>query len=340
MGPTGVGKSTFVDRAFGRPDVGAGHDLKSYTKEMRPLRYPHSDGIRNIVLVDTPGFDDTFMTDAQILRQIAHWLNTTYKKNIKLSGILYLHRISDNRVSGTPLRNYNMFKELCGKDNFKNVILVTTMWDEVAEEVGSAREKELRSDFWRSMISLGSSVYRFEGTMESAWKIINSLSVAPPSQRRPLQIQREMVDEHVPLHRTAAGRAVMATFTGLMSGVKGIFKRLGNRTKRSYSLLSAPAVRHLSLGTQSAGWRIHQSVGPGIHQSVGPGIPQSVETEIITPSSSGICSTEGYWSGLIRVVPALQAALGMAELVRIPYLKDVIAPSLGIALSIEVNLHP
>ncbi|KAI6138454.1 hypothetical protein EDD17DRAFT_395562 [Pisolithus thermaeus] len=80
MGPTGAGKSTFVDHAVGRPGVGAGHDLMSYTKEMRPVRYPHSDGIRNIVLIDSPGFDDTFMTDAQILRQIAHWLNATYKK--------------------------------------------------------------------------------------------------------------------------------------------------------------------------------------------------------------------------------------------------------------------
>ncbi|KIO01012.1 hypothetical protein M404DRAFT_40787, partial [Pisolithus tinctorius Marx 270] len=175
MGPTGAGKSTFVDCAVGRPAVNAGHDLMSYTKEMRPVRYPHSDGIRNIVLVDTPGFDDTFMTDAQILREIAQWLNAAYKKNIKLSGVLYLHRISDNRVSGTPLRNYNMFMELCGKENFKNIVLVTTMWDEVTEEVGSARENELQSGFWQAMINLGSTIHRFDGTMESAWKIISCL---------------------------------------------------------------------------------------------------------------------------------------------------------------------
>ncbi|KAI6040123.1 P-loop containing nucleoside triphosphate hydrolase protein, partial [Pisolithus marmoratus] len=175
MGPAGTGKSTFVARAVGRSDVGARHDLMSHTKEVRPVRYPHSDGIRNIVFLDTPGFDDTSITDVQILRQIAHWLNATYKKNIKLGGVLYMHRISGNRVSGTLLRNYNMLKELCGKDNFKNIILVTTMWDEVTEEVGSARERELQSDFWRSMISFGSTIHRFEGTMESAWKIINSL---------------------------------------------------------------------------------------------------------------------------------------------------------------------
>ncbi|KAI6158373.1 P-loop containing nucleoside triphosphate hydrolase protein, partial [Pisolithus thermaeus] len=220
MGPTGAGKSTFIDRAVERPDMGAGHDLTSCTREVRAVRYPHTDGVRNIVLVDTPGFDDTFMTDVQILKRIAHWLNSTYKKNVKLSGLLYLHRISDNRVGGTPLRNYNMFKELCGKDNFKNVILVTTMWDEVTEEVGSAREEELRADFWRAMIALGSTTHRFERTTESAWKIINSLSVQPLASRRPLQIQSEMVDENLPLHRTAAGRTVLNSLNDLMSSFK------------------------------------------------------------------------------------------------------------------------
>ncbi|KAI6006735.1 hypothetical protein EDC04DRAFT_974151 [Pisolithus marmoratus] len=332
MGPTGAGKSTFVDRALGRPDVGASHDLISYTKEMRPYRYPHSDGIRNIVLVDTPGFDDTFMTDAQILRQIAHWLNATYKKNIKLSGVLYLHRISDNRVSGTPLRNYNMFKELCGKENFKNVILVTTMWDEVTEEVGSAREKELQSDFWGSMISLGSTIHRFDGTMESAWKIINSLSVAPPVQRRPLQIQREMVDKHMPLHRTAAGRAVMATLTGLISGAKEIFKRFGNGRQKSPSPIPQD-IKHprprapSSLSMRTVTTSSYTSYTSSNNRSVGSGV--------ISLSSSGTCSTEGYKGNLVQVIPVLQAALGIAELVRIPHLRDVISPSLSIALSIE-----
>ena len=41
---------------------------------------------------------------------------------------------------GTPLKNLRMFEELCGKDALKNVILTTTMWDEVDEETGLARE--------------------------------------------------------------------------------------------------------------------------------------------------------------------------------------------------------
>ncbi|KAI5995161.1 P-loop containing nucleoside triphosphate hydrolase protein [Pisolithus albus] len=192
MGPTGAGKSTFIDRAVGRPDINAGHDLTSCTKEVRATRYPHTDGARNVVLVDTPGFNDTFMTDVQVLRRITDWLNSTYERNVNLTGVLYLHRISDNRVGGASLRNYKMFKELCVKDSFKNVILVTTMWDIVTEEVGSEREQELRAGSWKVMIALGSTTHRFEGTTESAWRIINSLSVPPLASLRPLQFRWEM----------------------------------------------------------------------------------------------------------------------------------------------------
>ncbi|KAI6022643.1 P-loop containing nucleoside triphosphate hydrolase protein, partial [Pisolithus marmoratus] len=178
MGPTGSGKSTFIDHAVERPDMGAGHDLMSCMTGVCTIQYPHTNGVCNIVLVDTPGFNHTYMTDAQALQHIVHWLiSSIHEKNIKLSSFLYFHRISDNRMPEMPQRLYQMFKELCGKDNLKNIILVTTMWDEVTEEVGSACEQELCANFWQTMITLGPTVHHFEGTTESAWKIINSLSM-------------------------------------------------------------------------------------------------------------------------------------------------------------------
>ncbi|KAL4078010.1 P-loop containing nucleoside triphosphate hydrolase protein [Scleroderma citrinum] len=249
MGPTGAGKSTFIDRAVGRPDTGAGHDLVSCTKEIRPVRYPHPDGERNIVLVDTPGFDDTFLSDTQILRNIAEWLKTTYKQKVLLSGLLYFHRISDNRVAGTPLRNLNMFRELCGRDNFENVVLVTTMWDEVLEDVGLQREEELQSEFWKTMIRLGSTTRRFHLTEESAWEIINTISVSLPEERRPLLIQQEMVDEHKPLHKTSAGKTVLRSITDIFSSIKGFFRRSSKgargRKDNQDNIASQGRLRHL-----------------------------------------------------------------------------------------------
>lgn len=33
---------------------------------------------RRVVIVDTPGFDDTYIDDSEILRRIAVWLATSY----------------------------------------------------------------------------------------------------------------------------------------------------------------------------------------------------------------------------------------------------------------------
>ena len=103
-----------------------------------------------------------------------------------LSGLLYFHRISDNIITRTSLRILNVFQELCGRDNFQNIVLVTTMWDEVRGDEGQLREAELKHDFWHLRIRGGSITHRFDFTEESAWNIINTISVLPPDERRPL----------------------------------------------------------------------------------------------------------------------------------------------------------
>ena len=115
-----------------------------------------------IYLIDTPGFDDTNRSDSEVLREIASWLTASYAAKVRLSGIIYLHRISDVRMQGSAKRNLFMFKKLCGPDSLGNVILATTMWDRVSEAEGLARETELTStdDFWGWMVSQGSKVYR------------------------------------------------------------------------------------------------------------------------------------------------------------------------------------
>src|SRR6266540_6334994 len=83
-----------------------------------------------------------------------------YNRHIRLTGLLYFHRISDNRMAGTPLNNFRAFEKLF-EDDFNGIILTTTMWDEVDEDLGAEREKELTDVYWKSMIERGSSVKRF-----------------------------------------------------------------------------------------------------------------------------------------------------------------------------------
>jgi predicted GTPase len=52
-------------------------DLESCTKEVHAFGCLHPDGSgRKVVLVDTPGFDDTERADYAILKVIARWLKS------------------------------------------------------------------------------------------------------------------------------------------------------------------------------------------------------------------------------------------------------------------------
>lgn len=56
-----------------------GHSLESCTSEIKivKLTVPElADG--DVVFVDTPGFDDTHKSDADILKMVADWLKSTY----------------------------------------------------------------------------------------------------------------------------------------------------------------------------------------------------------------------------------------------------------------------
>ena len=84
-----------------------------------------------LYLADTPGFDDTASSDTDVLRNIVTWLGAMREKRIKLSGIIYLHRITDVRLGGTALRNLRMLHNLVGANKMANVLLVSTRWEEV-----------------------------------------------------------------------------------------------------------------------------------------------------------------------------------------------------------------
>jgi hypothetical protein len=67
----------FINLATGGDHAIIGHKLLSCTREVRAVRCRRPDGSDgNVVFLDTPGFDDTHMTDAEVLIAIADWLTT------------------------------------------------------------------------------------------------------------------------------------------------------------------------------------------------------------------------------------------------------------------------
>ena len=128
-----------------------------------------------------------------------------YEKGFRLSGVIYIHRISDNRFGGIAGRNFDMFRKLCGDVAMRNVVLVTNMWGEVPSDIGEGREQELSSKFFRPALDKGARMVRHHNTVQSAHAIIQRIVQNRPAA---LQIQRELVDEKKDIINTAAGEAI------------------------------------------------------------------------------------------------------------------------------------
>ncbi|OCH83802.1 hypothetical protein OBBRIDRAFT_892123 [Obba rivulosa] len=202
MGATGSGKSTFVNTAS-KSTLQVGTELVSCTDTVQVSQMFGLRG-RKVILVDTPGFDDTEKSEADILGMIALWLATTYENGYKLSGIIFMHRITDIRIGGVSRRNFRMFRQLCGEETLKNVVIVTNMWANVTTEDGEQRERELmsRDIFFKPALAKGARMARYYNTYESALAVLSLLVDAAP---RALRIQTELVDERKELLQTAAG---------------------------------------------------------------------------------------------------------------------------------------
>ena len=115
-----------------------------------------------------------------------------YEEGSTLTGIIYVHRISDNRFGGVTGRNFNMFRKLCGESTLRNLVLVTNMWGEDPQDVNEAREKELSSRFFKLALDKGAQMARHDNTIQSAHDILRSVPNKNPVVP---QIQRELVDE-------------------------------------------------------------------------------------------------------------------------------------------------
>lgn len=217
-----------------------------------------------MVLVDTPGFDDTNEDDSEILRRIAVWLAESfvrylfgdhvahginrYDQNMTVAGVLYFHDIGQKRMLGSTRMNLRMFESLVGigkKGRLPIIALVTSQWDLVRPEVGSQREEELKGAFWKDAIRGGAIVERVDGQGSHA-RIVNAVlkasekrseKEASSSQRKPqsqtsMLIQHEFVDNDVPIPLTEAGQKLRYNLDDLLKHQAEIARIAENDAKR------------------------------------------------------------------------------------------------------------
>ncbi|CAO2658508.1 Nn.00g062310.m01.CDS01 [Neocucurbitaria sp. VM-36] len=161
---------------------------------------------RWVTLIDTPGFDDTDRTDADILKLIADYLAETYQNDMLLTGVIMLQPINANRVQGSERRRTRLFEKVCGPNAYGNIVIATTMWSDLeSEAVGMERMRERVREvsFWGAMVDKGAQVVKHDNTPRSARNIIKMLV---NKRAIPLQMQQELVQNGGMIGQTSAGR--------------------------------------------------------------------------------------------------------------------------------------
>ncbi|KAI4258728.1 MAG: hypothetical protein L6R42_004934 [Xanthoria sp. 1 TBL-2021] len=205
MGSTGSGKSTLISKLAG-DQVQIGHGLASCTQEVSIHHFNYDDNTK-VHLIDTPGFDDSDKSDFHVLTEIAAFLQTSYQDGLKLNGIIYLYRITDNRLQGSHRRSMTIFHKMIGGNVYPNIILASTRWELEDLATGKAREASLidQSDFWRKMRQEGCQIRRHMNTKESAMKLVRYF-VKQRTDKIVLDLQDDLVTENKKLAHTAAGK--------------------------------------------------------------------------------------------------------------------------------------
>ncbi|KAH6911919.1 hypothetical protein BKA70DRAFT_1098697, partial [Coprinopsis sp. MPI-PUGE-AT-0042] len=150
MGSTGSGKSSVVNDILDKPEANVEDGLESATAEVGQYVHLHESGME-VRIVDTPGFNDYrtegTRSDLKILQMIGAFLKTEYDANQKFSGMIFLHNINTAKVDWqTQRRNMTLFKKLCGTESMKNVVVITSFWDELSDmSYGIERENDLKT---------------------------------------------------------------------------------------------------------------------------------------------------------------------------------------------------
>ncbi|RXW14953.1 hypothetical protein EST38_g10903, partial [Candolleomyces aberdarensis] len=231
MGETGAGKSSFINAVLGEEAALSSDGSFSCTRVVEQFGYKHKDG-STVTLVDTPGFNDygaeDAKTDAEILQMIAEFLKTQYDEKRKFSGVVFLHPITA-APAGTTSKNMRMFKRLCGNDQLKNVVVVTTRWDEACysgeglEEAEQSEVSLMESEGLLKDLKVAGARFLRAGHFsketpqpagaqyQSPVAVVESLLGLEPVY---LQIQEEMA-RGKPIQETAAGLVLEKEFENL-----------------------------------------------------------------------------------------------------------------------------
>ncbi|KAI1170706.1 hypothetical protein F4777DRAFT_102739 [Nemania sp. FL0916] len=138
MGASGSGKSSFVAAVAKEGErVIIGHGTESCTTEctVYPTKYSSDD--RQIVVIDTPGFNDPKKENNKTLKNITDFI----REAGDISGVVYLYRCSDTRFDGDSKINFDVIKAMCGPKFYSRIALCSTFWNTISSSFSQEKLK-------------------------------------------------------------------------------------------------------------------------------------------------------------------------------------------------------
>jgi len=189
LGVTGAGKSTFVSVASNQA-VRVGHGADPCTQDPEAVCFKLGDD--EVVLIDTPGFDDSMRSDVEILADIAKWLDEKgYTKTRPVDGLILLHPATHTVVSGNERKRTRLLEKILGAGAYNRIVIATTMWENLGPEYSTGGLEDGRKNgLWKRFDDSGAIVTRHYNTQQSAHRIIK-LIISRSSRDRASIVQND-----------------------------------------------------------------------------------------------------------------------------------------------------
>lgn len=207
----------------------------------KPTVYLTWIGKRKVLLLDTPGFDDSARDNLDVLGDIVSNLYSfaLRPENFEMRGVIFLHDISEMRFGGSQKKTLGILKAIVGKENLGNVIIGTTMWsspwDAGKLKQQEKRERALLDDQWSG---IRKTTRLFHDRKSVAVQIIYDLLAGPSAL---LLVQTEMLQPPHTIEATTVGKLAMPEgrleLEDLQRGVREREKEFEAESKRQETLL-------------------------------------------------------------------------------------------------------
>lgn len=158
-----------------------------------------------MLLLDTPGFDDSARDNLEVLNEIISHLYSfaLQPMDFAMRGVVFLHDISETRFGGSQKKTLGILKALLGDANLGNVVVGTTMWDAKRYKQQEQRERALQDEQWRGVHK---TMRLPHGDKRAAENIIRELLKREPAL---LLAQEEMLEPPHTVESTTVGKLAM-----------------------------------------------------------------------------------------------------------------------------------